>query len=278
MGQTEQADFVKGDTWYFPRGHGHVLQNIGNTPCHMLLVFDNGHFSEFGTFDVSDWVSVTPPRVLSRNLNLPESAFDQELFGSGHGTASASGAPDKRPGALEAARGGTLFIDELSELPHAVQSKLIGVLEAGALDVRPIAASQRDPLALVEAGKLRADLRERLAGFTVALPPLRQRRHDVAPLARLFASRASERVGAHATALSEAAVHALEAYAWPGNVTELRSTLERAVAFARDKGHLDPADLMLPDTLGTEERHSTRTPSWSSVTKLTAREWRRLRE
>ncbi|HEY7339070.1 MAG TPA: cupin domain-containing protein [Bryobacteraceae bacterium] len=76
-GQAESADFEVGDTWYFPRGHGHVLQNIGNTPCHMLLVFDNGHFSEFGTFDVSDWISVTPPHILARNLNLPEAAFAQ---------------------------------------------------------------------------------------------------------------------------------------------------------------------------------------------------------
>lgn len=76
-GQAEQTDFVVGDTWYFPRGHGHVLQNIGNTPAHFLLVFDNGHFSEFGTFDVSDWISTTPPRILARNLNLPEAAFAQ---------------------------------------------------------------------------------------------------------------------------------------------------------------------------------------------------------
>ncbi len=76
-GQAEITDFGVGDTWYFPRGHGHVLQNIGDTEAHFLLVFDNGHFSEFGTFDVSDWISQTPPHILARNLNLPESAFAQ---------------------------------------------------------------------------------------------------------------------------------------------------------------------------------------------------------
>ena len=76
-GQSDVADFHKGDTWYFPRGHGHVLQNMGPSPCHMLLVFDNGHFSEFGTFDVSDWISTTPPDILARNLNLPAAAFAQ---------------------------------------------------------------------------------------------------------------------------------------------------------------------------------------------------------
>ncbi len=74
-GQADIADFGVGDTWYFPRGHGHVLQNLGPGPCHFLLVFDNGHFSEFGTFSATDWINNTPPEILSRNLGLPTSAF-----------------------------------------------------------------------------------------------------------------------------------------------------------------------------------------------------------
>lgn len=76
-GQGDVSDFGPGDTWYFPRGHGHVLQCLGPGPCHFLLVFDNGHFSEFGTFDASDWIAHTDRNVLSRVLNLPPSAFDQ---------------------------------------------------------------------------------------------------------------------------------------------------------------------------------------------------------
>src|SRR5580698_3258187 len=76
-GQAEVADFEVGDTWYFPRGHGHALQGLGPGECHFLLGFDNGHFSEFGTFNVTDWISRTPPHILSRNLNLPESVFAQ---------------------------------------------------------------------------------------------------------------------------------------------------------------------------------------------------------
>src|SRR5580698_4488661 len=76
-GQAEVADFEVGDTWYFPRGHGHALQGLGPGECHFLLGFDNGHFSEFGTFSVTDWISRTPPHILSRNLNLPESVFAQ---------------------------------------------------------------------------------------------------------------------------------------------------------------------------------------------------------
>jgi oxalate decarboxylase len=73
-GESEIADFIAGDTWYFPRGHGHALQAM-DQGCHFLLGFDNGHFSEFGTFSITDWIANTPPDVLSRNLGLPASAF-----------------------------------------------------------------------------------------------------------------------------------------------------------------------------------------------------------
>jgi oxalate decarboxylase len=76
-GQAEVSEFEPGDTWYFPRGHGHALQGLGPGECHFLLGFDNGHFSEFGTFSVTDWIAHTPPHILSRNLGLPESAFAQ---------------------------------------------------------------------------------------------------------------------------------------------------------------------------------------------------------
>jgi oxalate decarboxylase len=69
-GQAEVADFEVGDTWYFPRGHGHSLQGLGPGECHFLLGFDNGHFSEFGTFSVTDWIATTPPNIVARNLNL----------------------------------------------------------------------------------------------------------------------------------------------------------------------------------------------------------------
>jgi len=76
-GQAEISEFEPGDTWYFPRGHGHALQGLGPGECHFLLGFDNGHFSEFGTFSVTDWIARTPAHILSRNLGLPESAFAQ---------------------------------------------------------------------------------------------------------------------------------------------------------------------------------------------------------
>ncbi len=76
-GRSETNDFGPGDIWYFPRGHGHSIQCLGHKPCHFILVFDNGYFSEFETFSVTDWIGHTPPRLLSKNLGLPAEAFDK---------------------------------------------------------------------------------------------------------------------------------------------------------------------------------------------------------
>src|SRR6187455_2521750 len=75
QGAAETNDFDPGDVWYFPRGHGHMLQCLGDKPCHFILIFDNGYFSEFGTFSITDWVGHAPPALLAKNFGMPESAF-----------------------------------------------------------------------------------------------------------------------------------------------------------------------------------------------------------
>src|SRR5438445_1650278 len=75
-GYAETNDFEPGDVWYFPRGHGHMLECLGDEPCHFVLIFDNGYFSEFGTFSISDWIGHTPKRLLAKNFGLPEATFD----------------------------------------------------------------------------------------------------------------------------------------------------------------------------------------------------------
>jgi oxalate decarboxylase len=75
-GYAETNDFAPGDVWYFPRGHGHMLECLGHEPCHFVLIFDNGYFSEFGTFSITDWVGHTPKALLAKNFGLPESAFE----------------------------------------------------------------------------------------------------------------------------------------------------------------------------------------------------------
>src|SRR4051812_43285909 len=76
MGYSETNDFEPGDVWYFPRGHGHMLECLGDEPCHFVLIFDNGYFSEFGTFSISDWIGHTPRPLLAKNFGVPESTFD----------------------------------------------------------------------------------------------------------------------------------------------------------------------------------------------------------
>jgi oxalate decarboxylase len=76
QGASETNDFDPGDVWYFPRGHGHMLQCLGDRPCHFILIFDNGYFSEFGTFSITDWIGHTPKPLLAKNFGLPEQAFD----------------------------------------------------------------------------------------------------------------------------------------------------------------------------------------------------------
>src|SRR3954464_9435241 len=83
-GTSETNDFMPGDVWYFPRGHGHMLECLGDKPCRFILIFDNGYFSEFGTFSITDWIGNTPKPLLAKNFGLPEQAFDsfpkQEVY------------------------------------------------------------------------------------------------------------------------------------------------------------------------------------------------------
>ncbi len=175
---------------------------------------------------------------------LPEQLLESELFGYERG--AFTGAAQAKPGLLETADGGTLFLDELGELPLTMQAKLLRVLENGEvrrlgsvnvkrIDVRVVAATNRDLPALVLANEFRADLFYRLNGFALTLPALRDRPADVLALAVRFAG----------TALSADVERALLAHDWPGNVRELRTAVERALALARG-GAIAPEHLMLP--------------------------------
>ena len=172
---------------------------------------------------------------------LPAELAEAELFG--HVKGAFTGAGRDREGLFEAADGGTLFLDEVGDLAPAAQAKLLRVLEtrevtrvgdtrAQAVDVRVIAATNRPLAALERDGRFRADLRYRLEVLTIALPPLRNRREDVLPLAVHFLARAAELQSRRALALSEPARAALLAHDWPGNVRELRNAMERALVVA----------------------------------------------
>ena len=177
------------------------------------------------------------PFVVVDCASLPASLLEAELFG--HEKGAFTGAERARAGAFERANGGTIFLDEVGELPLLAQASLLGVLERRRfrrvggdreieVDVRVVSATNRDLRQEVNRGTFRADLYFRLAGARIVLPPLRERPEDVEVLVRHFAM---ELTGSEELPLSQETLAALAAQHWPGNVRELRSAVERAVAF-----------------------------------------------
>jgi DNA-binding NtrC family response regulator len=184
---------------------------------------------------------------------IPESLTESELFG--HVKGAFTGAVATRTGYFEMADGGTLFLDEISEMPAAIQPKLLRILEDGLVrrvggrqeaevDVRVLAATNRNPQAAMDEGKLRSDLFYRLSVFNIELPPLRDRTEDIPLLVHHFLSLFNEKHGTDVDGASEETLESLTAYRWPGNVRELRNVLERATIVARqgwiETVHLPP--------------------------------------
>jgi two-component system, NtrC family, response regulator AlgB len=180
---------------------------------------------------------------------LSEELLASELFG--HARGAFTGAVRDQEGRVEAAQGGTLFLDEIGELPPPLQAKLlrflqdkeferVGETRTRRADVRVVAATNRDLEAAVRAGQFREDLRYRLNVIELRLPPLRERREDIVPLAQRFLAFFARAAGRPAPELSPEAERALLAYAWPGNVRELRNAMERALI-------LWPAPLLQPE-------------------------------
>jgi PAS domain S-box-containing protein len=185
---------------------------------------------------------------------IPTALMESEFFG--HEKGAFTGATGRREGRFALADGGTLFLDEVGELPLDLQAKLLRVLQEGEfepvgssrtrkVDVRLIAATNRDLKALAAEGKFREDLYYRLNVFPIRIPPLRERKEDIPVLATAFAERYASRMGRTVAALTAACIARLQSYNWPGNVRELQNVIERAVITARD-GRMNLAQA-LPD-------------------------------
>lgn len=189
------------------------------------------------------------PLIYVNCAALPESIAESELFG--HLRGAFTGATEKRAGKFEAADGGTLFLDELCELPLSIQPKLLRVLQTGEIqrvgsdralhvDVRVLAATNRDLSDEVRAGRFRADLYHRLSVYPLHVPPLRERREDVPVLAGHFLENARARLGLGQVRLTQDARRRLMAYDWPGNVRELEHLMLRAsLRAAQGRRHRD---------------------------------------
>ncbi|WP_242394351.1 sigma-54-dependent transcriptional regulator [Anaeromyxobacter oryzisoli] len=182
---------------------------------------------------------------------IPETLLESELFGFERG--AFTDAKRAKPGLLEEAEGGTLFLDEIGDMPAATQAKLLRVIETQVFrrlggvrdlqaDVRFLAATHRDLAAEVRAGRFRHDLFHRLDVFRIRIPPLRERREDVLPLARFFLGELAARAGKPIRELAPETERRLLAYRFPGNVRELRNVIERAVV-------LESGDVLSPESV-----------------------------
>jgi len=174
---------------------------------------------------------------------IPEGVLEAELFG--HEKGAFTGATSARPGKFELAHGGTLLLDEITEMPVHLQAKLLRVLQEGEvdrlggrkpvkIDVRVIATSNRDIAQAVQEGQFRQDLYYRLNVVTIQLPPLRQRKRDIVPLSHHFLQRFSEMYARPAPEITADAIAQMERYAWPGNARELENCMHRAFLMAVD--------------------------------------------
>jgi len=239
-----------------------VLEVAGRSKLSVLLLGETGVGKEV----LATRVHASSPRADKAfvKLNcaaLVESLLEAELFGYERG--AFTGAAQAKPGLLEAANGGTLFLDELGEMPLATQAKLLRVVENGevmrigalkprAVDVRFVSATNRNLREQVAAGRFREDLFFRLDGVAVIIPPLRERRTEIVPLAIWLLERAAAEQGrAVVPTLAEATVERLISYPWPGNVRELRNVIQRSLLFCTG-GTLEPADIHF-ESLGYEK-------------------------
>lgn len=240
------------------------IQSLADTRATVLLRGESGTGKEVAARALHvDGSRVGRPFVAVNCGGFSETLLDSELFG--HEKGAFTGATQLRKGAFERADGGTLFLDEIGDSPPAVQSRLLRVLEEREIvrlgghasipvDVRLVSASNKDLEALVSEGRFREDLFYRLHVVTLTLPPLRERREDIRPLAERFLAAACREHGREIVDVDPHYYDALNAFDWPGNVRQLRNVIEASVLTAR-RTALQRADLNLPQ-LGQERREA----------------------
>ncbi len=232
-----------------------LVERLAAGGISVLLLGETGVGKEI----VAEAVHRLSPRADKPFLRLNCAAFTETLLESelfGYEKGAFSGAVQSKPGLLETAQGGTVFLDEVGEMPLSLQAKLLRVIEerrvmrVGGLkdrpiDVRFVAATNRDLQGEIAAGRFRQDLYYRLDGMSLVIPPLRERRGEIAELAQLFVAKATP-PGQRPPSLSAAALALLSAYEWPGNIRELRNVIERAVLLCGD-------ELITPEHLPVEK-------------------------
>jgi transcriptional regulator with GAF, ATPase, and Fis domain len=225
-----------------PAGVSSFVREIARSGINVLIQGETGVGKDVLASTLHALSGRTGPLSSVNCAALSESLLESELFG--HEKGAFTGALATKPGLLEASSGGTIFLDELGEMPLPIQAKLLRAVEARevrrigstrsiAIDIRIIAATNRELSAEVVAGRFREDLYFRLDGVTLRIPPLRQRTWAIGPLALRFIAEAGQRLGRPEVSASPELIAALAAHEWPGNVRELKATIDRAVLLAR---------------------------------------------
>jgi DNA-binding NtrC family response regulator len=229
-----------------------IIEQAAPTAASVLINGDSGTGKEL----VAQTIHQLSPRaaapfVAINCAAIPETLLESEIFG--HEKGAFTGASERRQGCFELADRGTLFLDEIAEMTPSTQVKLLRVLQERTfrrlggrqeqkVDVRVIAATNQDPAEAVKNGKLREDLYYRLNVFAMVLPPLRERKEDLALLIQSFLAEFNARNGKSIAAVNHEAMRILESYNWPGNVRELRNVIERATILA-DGQFIEPRHL-----------------------------------
>jgi formate hydrogenlyase transcriptional activator len=235
----------------------HMLSQVSTESSTVLILGETGTGKELIARAVHNLSARKDREMIKVNCaNLPSNLIESELFG--HEKGSFTGASERRIGKFELANNSTLFLDEVGEMPPELQVKLLRALQEGEIDriggkntisvnVRLIAATNRDLMKEVQAGRFRSDLYFRLNVFPITLPPLRDRKGDIPLLARHFLQKYAGKLKKPVTRITSKAMKQLIAYNWPGNIRELEHIVERSVLLAKGK---EVAHLPLP---GSEE-------------------------
>jgi transcriptional regulator with GAF, ATPase, and Fis domain len=247
------------------------IEAVADTPANVLIVGETGTGKELVAHAIHARSSRTNgPLVKVNCASIPHELFESEFFG--HVRGAFTGAHRDRVGRFQLADGGTIFLDEVGEIPLGLQGKLLRVLQerefervgddaTRVVDVRVIAATNKDLEKAVEAGEFREDLYYRLSVFPVQVPPLRRRGDDVVQLALHFLDQVCREFGRPCPSLTQSQADALRRYDWPGNVRELKNVIERAVILSA--GDTLRLDLSLP--VATPETPPVGSPAATAV-------------